>query len=233
VQKVLNDLYDYDLKIYQGLNSFKFSLDSILLAEFVEFKSTDGIILDMCTGNAPIPLILSTKTPLKVVGFEIQDGIAKFAQESIDINNLENRIQIINDDIKKIKNYYCAESFEIITCNPPFFKVADKSFVNESEEKTIARHEIKINLQEIIEIASYALINKGSFYLVHRPERLQEILQYLTDSKLFAKKIQFVYTDLNQTAQIVLIKAVKNGNVGTIVNKPICVQNLNTYKNIF
>ena len=233
MQKVLNDLYDYDLKIYQGLNSFKFSLDSILLAEFVEFKSTDGIILDMCTGNAPIPLILSTKTPLKVVGFEIQDGIAKFAQESIDINNLENRIQIINDDIKKIKNYYCAESFEIITCNPPFFKVADKSFVNESEEKTIARHEIKINLQEIIEIASYALINKGSFYLVHRPERLQEILQYLTDSKLFAKKIQFVYTDLNQTAQIVLIKAVKNGNVGTIVNKPICVQNLNTYKNIF
>ena len=230
---VKNDLFDYGLEIYQGELGFKFSLDSILLAEFVDSVTKEVTVLDMCTGNAPVPLILSTKILGKIKGFEIQKEVAELADCSIKLNNLQDRIQIINDDINNIDKYFEAGYFDVITCNPPFFKANETSILNECLEKAIARHEIKVTLESILKKASFCLRNKGMLYLVHRPERLQEILTFCSKYNLFIKKIQFVFSNIQENAHIVLIKAVKNGNLGTVISAPMCVNSLKTYKNIF
>ena len=129
---VKNDLYDYyGLSIYQDEDNFKFSLDSILLAEFVDNKSMDSKIVDLCTGNAPVPLILSTKYINKIYGVELQESIANLAIRSVEDNNLKNRIEIINDNIRNVSKYFEAESIDIVTCNPPYFKFfEDNSLIN-------------------------------------------------------------------------------------------------------
>ena len=145
---VKNDLFDYDnLKIYQYEDKFKFSLDSILLAEFVELRDTTKTIVDFCTGNAPVPLILTTKTNARLYGFEIQPNIAKLAKLSVRENNLDSQVNIINANLTNALEYILPESVDAVTCNPPYFKYdKSKSLINEDEEKAIARHEITMNL---------------------------------------------------------------------------------------
>ena len=129
---VKNDLFDYKMRyIWQLEDGFKFSLDSLLLAEYVKL-SNNKKILDMCTGNAPIPLVISLKTNSEIVGFEIQEDIANLAKMSVQENKLESQIRIINDDINNIGNYYQEEYFDIITCNPPYFK-KNSSLINMSD----------------------------------------------------------------------------------------------------
>ena len=167
---VKNDLFDYDnLKIYQYEDKFKFSLDSILLAEFVELRDTTKTIVDFCTGNAPVPLILSTKTNAKLYGFELQQNIYKLAKLSVVENNLESQINIVNDNLTNALDYLLPESVDAVTCNPPYFKYdKNKSLINEDEEKAIARHEIAMNLDDLMTSAKYILKNKATLYIVHR-----------------------------------------------------------------
>ena len=157
---VKNDLFDYKNRyIYQDKDGFKFSLDSILLAEYPHVK--DNLkILDMCSGNAAIPLIISTKTKSSIVAFEIQEEIAALAKKSVELNKLENQIEVINDDVNNIIKYFSKEYFDIIVCNPPYFK-NNSSIHNKEEIKAIARHEIKINLEQILEISFHYLGNRG------------------------------------------------------------------------
>jgi len=233
-KKVINDLFDYKNRyIVQDEDNFKFSIDSILLAEFVEKPKTNAHILDMCTGNCPIPLILSTKFSNKVTAFEIQKNIYDMAVESIILNKCENQINVINDDIKKIKNYFPGNNFDIITCNPPYFKCNDKSLKNENEEKAIARHEIKIELGDIIKLASLNLNNNGIFYLVHRPERIDEIISLCLNYKLAVKKVELVMTKDYNIPNILLVKAVKNGGCGVKIHITNNIKDFDTYQNIF
>lgn len=230
---IKNDLYDYPKRFIMQLESgFKFSLDSILLAEFVKIKDNDKV-LDMCTGNAPVPLILTTKKKISVVGFEIQKDIASLAIESVKINNLENLVKIINDDIKNIGYYYEAEFFDIITCNPPYFKVSENSYINKNDYLTIARHEIKIDLASIFEIAFKYLKNNGTFYLVHRANRLDDIILYANKNRMNVKEIQFISTKTKEDPTIVLVKCVKNSKTGIKIKKEICIANIKTYQNMF
>ena len=229
----INDVLDYNLKIYQNNEAFKFSLDSVLLAEFINVPSKKSKILDMCTGNAVIPLILSSKYPNKIEAIELQHDIFKLAKKSIDYNNLEEQINIINDNVLNILNYYNTENFDIVSCNPPYFKVNKTSLLNNNKLKTIARHEIAITLEQIIEKASKLLKNKGYFYLVHRTERLEEIILLFNKYNLRIKNIQFIYTKRQTKSQIILIKAIKNGSIGLKVNDALYINDLNSYKNIF
>ena len=233
MRKVLNDLFDYGYKIYQQDDEFKFSIDSVLLAEFIKIPKFDCKILDMCTGNAPIPLILCTKTKSKIIGVEIQENIFECAVDSVNYNKLDEQILLINDDVKNITNYYNVGSFDIVSCNPPFFKVGSESLVNLSDSKAKARHEITIDLIQVIKTAKYLLKNKGEFYLVHRPERLQEILLGLSNNNFAVKKIQFAYSSLDKKATIVLLRAVNNGKNGMHVEKPIDIHKHSSYKGIF
>ena len=233
MKKVLNDLYDYvPLKIYQDPECFKFSLDSILLSEYV---NTNGAkkILDLCTGNAVVPLILSTKTKAKIIGFEIQNYIYDLGISSIEYNNLGNQINIINDDIKNIDDYLKNEKYDIITSNPPFFKVNDLEKTNDSEMKRIARHEIMITLEELFQIASNHLDDGSEFYLVHRAERLDEIILLGNKYNLNVKNVELIKTKENSKPYIVLVRCVKNSKLGIKINDVKIISNYKTYKNMF
>ena len=233
---VKNDLFDYDnLKIYQYEDKFKFSLDSILLAEFVELKETTKTIVDFCTGNAPVPLILSTKTNAKLYGFELQQNIYKLAKLSVVENNLESQINIVNDNLTNALEYILPESVDAVTCNPPYFKFdKNKSLINDDEEKAIARHEIAMNLDDLMTSAKYILKNKAPLYIVHRCDRLEEILECLDRYNFKVKKLQFVYAGFKKEAIMVLIKATKNGKSGSLkVMPPIDVLKYKSYKGIF
>ena len=230
---VKNDLFDYGLEIFQDEDAFKFSLDSILLAEFVDKKKDINNIVDFCTGNGAVPLILSTKYNCKITGFEIQRNPYQLAANSVRLNDKEKQIKIIHDDLSNALEYILPETIDIVTCNPPYFKYKKDSNINEIEEKAIARHEIETNLTSIVMSARYILKNKGILYMVHRTERLQEIIKLLDEYKFAVKKLQFVYSDYKKNALMVLIKATKNGQEGLKVNPPINVMEYKTYQNIF
>lgn len=222
--KTTNYLLGYkDLKIIQDSEMFNFSLDSVLLPNFITLNENTKKILDIGTGNGPIPLILSTKTRAKIIGIEIQEEVSKMAKESVKINHLENQIEIINDDIKN-KNFE-SETFDAITCNPPYFEVKDTSKFNKNDYKTIARHEVKLNLEEILKISKKILKNNGVIGLVHRPERLLDILTTMRKYNIEPKKIRFVYPKKNKEANILLIEGKKNGRKGLKILPPLYSHN--------
>lgn len=215
----INDLYTYDYKIVQNPNYFKFSLDSILLSEFVSFNFSDKKLLDFCTGNCPVPIILSSKIN-EIVAVEVQKEIYEMGKESISINKIDN-IKLINDNLINIGNYYDEGYFDIITCNPPYFKYNDSSILNKDMIKSIARHEILINLEDIIKTSYLFLRDKGRLFMVYRPDRLIELLKVLDKNKFGVKKIACCYDKEDSSASIVLIEAMKNGKDDLKVCPPI------------
>ena len=219
----INDLYDYGYKIVQNKDYFKFSLDSILLADFVNIRFTDKKLLDLCTGNAPLPIILSKKIS-EITCIEIQKEIYEMGIESLKINNIKN-VKIINDNIKNWKNYFPGNNFDIVTCNPPYFKYEKNSIINDNKVKSIARHEIEINLEEVISIAYQNLKVKGKFYLVHRSDRLIEIINLLQKYHFGIKEIKCCYNDYESDCSIILIEAMKDGKNDVKISKPLLTKN--------
>lgn len=220
--EVINYLLGYkDYYIVQNTDMFNFSLDSVLLPNFATINTNVKNILDIGCGNAPIPLILSTKTNANIIGVEIQKEVYELALKSVRINNLESRIKIINGDINEIYDSFETETFDIITCNPPFFKVSDGSNFNDSDYKTIARHEIKLNLDQIFKISKKLLKNNGNIVMVHRPERLVDIIISMKKYNMEPKRIQFVYPKKDKDANILLIEGKKNGRPGIKIEPPI------------
>lgn len=217
---VINDLYDTGFKIYQNDDYFKFSLDSLLLARFVKPDLKDKKILDLCTGNAPIPIILSKNTNYEITGIEIQKEIYDLACKSIKINNINN-INIINDNLKNLKNYFPGNNFDIITCNPPYFKVEKESLLNNNRIKSIARHEILITLEEIIKISSNMLKDKGKLYIIHRTDRIIELINLLNEYKFGIKRLQIIYPNENSNGSMIIIEAKKDCKHDVKIMPPI------------
>ena len=215
--KVVNDLVGYkNLNIVQDTDFFKFSLESVLLPNFVTINQRNLKILDICTGNIPIPLILSTRISdeSKIYAIELQKEIYDLAVETTKINNLESKITIINDDVINLNRYFSAEYFDIITCNPPYFKVYDKSILNKSDIKTIARHEVKLDLETLISLSVKYLKNNGIFAMVHRTERMTEVLNLLHKYKLEPKRIKLIFPKRGTDSNLFMVESVKNGNPG-------------------
>lgn len=220
--KVINDLLGYNnIKIIQDNEMFNFSLDSVLLPNFITINKNVKRVLDIGCGNAPIPLILSSKTDAEIIGVEIQKKVSQLAQESVKLNKLENQITIINEDIKILKDKYPTEYFDIITCNPPYFEIKDKSKLNASDYKTIARHEVTLNLENLLDISKKLLKNNGTLGIVHRPERLIDILTLMRKYNIEPKKIRFVYPKKNKEANILLVEGKKNGKKGLKIISPL------------
>lgn len=222
----INDLvYFKDIKIVQNKDYFNFSLDSVLLPNFVEITKKTSKILDMCTGNAPIPLILSTKTTAKIYAIELQKEVYSLAEETIKINKLENQIKLINDNIKNLKKFFNTETFDIITCNPPYFKKKDGSIINENKVKSIARHEIEMELEDVMIISKALLKNEGSLVLVHRTERLIEIIELMKKHNIEPKRMRLIYPKVNTESNLVLIDGRKNGKDGLKILPPLYIHN--------
>ena len=221
-------LLNKNLKIIQRSDYFNFSIDSLLISEFVNIQKNTKKILDLGTGNAAIPLFLSKKTSAKIYGIEIQEVSYNLALRNININSLNEQIYIIYDNMKNYSKYFNSGSFDIIISNPPFFKINENTnFLNELKQLSIARHEVEINLEELIKIASELVKDRGYFYLVHRADRLSEILNNLLNYRFEAKKIKFCYTTKYKNAKIVLIEAIKNGKPGLTILPPLIINKEN------
>jgi tRNA1Val (adenine37-N6)-methyltransferase len=228
--EVINDLLGYDgLKIIQRPDMFNFSLDSTLLADFAKPLTKTKKILDLGTGNAPIPLFLSLKTKAKIIGVEIQKEVYEIAKRNITLNNLDDQITIINEDIKGLSKQFENSEFDLITCNPPFFKYKESSHTNKNDYKTIARHEVLITLEEIIIEVKRLLKSKASFVMVHRTERLIEIINTLTKHNFSIKRIRLVYPKKGEESNMVLIDASNNGSTGLKIEEPLYVHENNEY----
>ncbi|NLK62951.1 MAG: tRNA1(Val) (adenine(37)-N6)-methyltransferase [Fusobacteria bacterium] len=218
-----------NLKIIQRNDHFNFSLDSVLVANFATINRNIKNIIDLGTGNAAIPLILSRRSTANITGIEIQKSSYFLAKKNIKLNNLDNRINVINNDIKNIKNLYRLGSFDLVISNPPFYLEKEIQETNNKKNEFLltARHELLITLEDIINNGSYLLREKGYFTLVHRVERLEEIFYYFKKYNIAVKRIQFIYSNLNKRSKIVLIEGVKNGKQGVIILPPFVTHDEN------
>ena len=220
--KVINDLLEFNKKIVQDTDYFNFSLDSVLLVNFCNIRK-DYKIIDICSGNCPIPLMLESKVDNKIYAVEIQKEIYELGKESIKINNLEDKIELLNMDAKELTNKFETDTFDLITCNPPYFKLEEKSIKNDNDIKSNARHELLINLEDIFKISRKLLKNNGKLVMVHRTERLDEIIELSKKYNLEIKRLQFIYPRINEESNMIIIEAHKNGKSGLKVLPPIIV----------
>ena len=153
--------------------------------------------------------------------------IYELGKESIEINSLQNKIELLNMDAKELTNRYETDSFDLITCNPPYFKAIDSSKKNDIEIKTIARHEVMITLEDIMRIARKLLKNNGSIVMVHRPERLSDIIKCMLENNISPKRIQFIYPKENTESNMLIIEGTKNGNNSLKVLNPMIIHEEN------
>ena len=179
------------LKIYQDTEAFNVSIDTMLLADFVTLNKRVKRICDLCSGNAPVPLYLTLRTDADIVGVEVQQESYDLGVMSIKENKLENRIDFRLGNLIDIHKEIGRNSFEVVTCNPPFFKVGD-NHINPNDRKAIARHEVLATLDDIVKEASILLNPKGRLAMVHRPDRLGEILEVFKKYKIEPKRLRFV-----------------------------------------
>ena len=219
----IDDLEYKGLKIIQNLDGFCFGIDAVLLSDFAKEIRNNSIVLDLGTGTGILSILLSAKTNLeKIYGIEIQKEVAEMATRSVKLNQLENKIEIINKDIKELEGIFEKNHFDAIVTNPPY-KKTDTGKINEKENKYISRHETTAKLEEFIKISFNLLKDKGSLYMVHRPERLPEIIYKLKNNKLEPKIIRFIHSNINKEPTLVLIKAVKNAKEFLKIEKPLFI----------
>lgn len=212
-----------NMKIIQRKDMFNFSLDTVLLANFCTINKDIKTIVDFGTNNAAIPLLLSRRTDKNIIGIEIQKEAVVLANKNVAINHLEEQIEIKHLDIYEyVKD---ASKVQLVVCNPPFFKVDEESNLNENEFLTIARHEIKIDLEGIIASAARILDNKGRFALVHRPDRMIEILNMMQKYDIEPKRIRFVYPKVNKDSHVLLIEGIYKGKKGIKIEPPLYAHN--------
>lgn len=214
-----------NLCVYQDSEMFNFSLDSVLLPNFVTINKNIKNILDIGCGNLPVSLILTTKTDASITAVEIQKDVYDIALKNLELNNKKNQINIINADIRDLYKNFETEYYDVIVCNPPFFKVSKDSHLNKNDYKTIARHEVFLNLDDLFSISKKILKNNGIISIVHRPERLLDIICAMRKYNIMPKKIQFVYPKKDKEANILLIEGTKNGNSGMKILPPLFVHN--------
>lgn len=229
----INDLFDYGYFIYQNDDYFKFSIDSVLLAEFVNIKKGKKKILDLCSGNAPIPMILQKKYgDLDITGVELQKEIYELAIRSLEYNNISS-VTMLNDDVNNIKNIFRNKKFDVVVCNPPYFKIDEGTMLNDNSIKAIARHEIKLNLNDLILNVSKVIQNQGYFYMVHHVTRFADVINTLKKYNFGIKKLVFIHDDKCGMATLFLVETMFNGKDYVNVLPPVFVNEHKSFKNIF
>ena len=206
----IDDLEINGLKIVQNEKWFCFGVDAVLLSDFAKKMKKGAKLLDLGTGTAILPILLSAKTDYeKAVGVEVQEELCKMARKSVILNGLENRIEILCKNIKELNENFEKNTFDVVVTNQPY-KKERSGIINENIQKVISRHEIEANLEDFIKISFDLLKDKGEFYMVHHPERLTDILFYMRKYKIEPKNLKFVFSRQNKIPKLVLIKGVKN-----------------------
>jgi len=218
----IDDLERNGYKIIQNSDKFCFGMDAVLLSGFAQVKTGEKV-LDLGTGTGIIPILLEGKTEGKhFCAIEIQEESADMARRSVALNCLEEKIDIINGDIKEASSIFGRASFDVVTTNPPYMN-DNHGLKNPDLPKAIARHEVLCTLEDVVREAAAVLKDKGRIYMVHRPHRLIEIITTMKEYKLEPKRIKMVHPFIDKDANMVLIEATKGGNPFLKVEKPLIV----------
>ncbi|GIO24260.1 tRNA1(Val) (adenine(37)-N6)-methyltransferase [Oceanobacillus sp. J11TS1] len=216
-------LADETMKIIQSPTAFAFSLDAVLLAHFSSIPKKRGKILDLCTGNGVIPLLLSKKTNAEIIGVEIQERIFQMAERNVTLNGLENQLRIIHGDLKEMHTTLDQSSFDMITCNPPYFKTPSATEHNQNEYLTIARHELYCTLEDVVKACKRYVRPGGKVAMVHRPGRLVDIMEQFRRYRIEPKRVQFVYPKQGKEANMLLIEGIRDGKPDVKILPPFYI----------
>lgn len=220
----VDDLQFKNLKIIQNPSGFCFGVDAVLLSDFAKAKKSDSIV-DLGTGTGIIPILMYGRyEPRKIVGVEIQNTVSDMAERSVEINNLSDKIEIYKGDIKDCFNFIGAGGYDVVVSNPPY-KKNSTGLKNPDKIKAISRHEILINLDELVFSASKLLKQGGKFYMIHRPERIRDIILCLDKNRFMPKRMRFVHSHVNDAPSMILIEAAKDGGDFLKVEKPLYIYN--------
>ncbi|MGT2755159.1 tRNA1(Val) (adenine(37)-N6)-methyltransferase [Streptococcus ovis] len=223
----IDQLFSSDVQIIQNREVFSYSIDSVLLSRFPRLPQK-GLIVDLCSGNGAVGLFASTMTKTDIIQVELQERLADMNRRSIQLNQLEHQVSVINDDLSHLPEHIGHSKVDLILCNPPYFKVDEESNLNESEHYLLARHEIATNLDSICRVAQQVLKSNGRLAVVHRPDRFLDILDTLRQYKLAPKRIQFVYPKASKEANMLLVEAIKDGSTdGLKILPPLVVHEEN------
>lgn len=210
------------LELIQNINGYKFSTDSVLLANFAKAKQND-VYVDLCSGSGVVAILFSWKNNIKkAYAVELQQNLADMAKRSILHNKLQDRIEVLNQNLNSVFETLGFERVDVITVNPPYNPVG---LTSETDEIAIATHEIKTNLFEIIESSSKLLKYGGKFYMVHRADRLTDILTACRQNKLEPKMLRIVYPKKTKEPNLVLIEAKKGAKPGIKILSPLILNN--------
>lgn len=208
----IDQLYSKGIQIIQSKEVFSFSLDAVLLADFVQTSGhKTKQIVDMCAGNGAVGLFLSEKTRAHITMIEIQARLADMARRSIELNGLDSQITVVNDDLKNAAHYVKKDSVDIVACNPPYFVNYETSEKNPNQFLAIARHEITTNLNEVVQSAAGLLKMNAKLFMVYRPDRLTDLIVALRTHRLEPKRLKLVRPRIGENANMVLIEAIKDG----------------------
>lgn len=207
-------------KIIQDTDGFCFGTDSVLLSDFAVVKNNQTVI-DLCCGNGIIPILLCAKSRAKkIFGVEIQKKPYELAMQSRKLNNLEDKIEFINDDVKNALEHFNYNSVDVITCNPPYM-LRGSGFQNDSDTKTIARHEILITIDDIARISSKLLKYGGKIYMVHRCDRLVDVICALRKYNIEPKRLQMIHPHIGDAPNLFLLEGLAGGNASLKLEKPV------------
>lgn len=218
----IDDLLTHDLKIIQSHEVFCFSMDAVLLGRFASVPKR-GKVMDFCTGNGAIPLIMSTRSPhASFVGIEIQPRLHHMAERNVELNRLEERIAMHLGDVKEAVAQYGYGTFDLITCNPPYMP-ATNGEKNENQHLAIARHEILLNLEDVIRVGSQLLKNGGKLAIVHRASRMIEIVTLMRQYGIEPKRMRFVHPRKDAEPNMILIEGTRGGKPELRIQPPLIV----------
>ena len=221
----IDDLEFEDLKIIQNTKGFCFGIDSVLLSDFAKNIKKNSTIVDLGTGTGIISILLSKKTEAKkIYGIELQEEVCDMASRSVLLNNLQDKIEIINKNIKNISDTLGINVCDVVVTNPPYKKYGT-GLLNEDDSKIISRHEKECTLEDVIKQSFKILNDKGLFYMVHRPDRLVDIIHLMRKYKIEPKEIRIVYSNIKLKAVLVLIKGIKNAGEELKVLSPLYIYN--------
>jgi len=216
----IEDLGDKGLKIIQARDSYRFSVDSILLVNFIRVKNYEQVI-DLGTGSGIIPLLLFGKRKgLSIYGVEIQEDLADMAKRSVELNKLQDHIILIREDFRNIKKIFKSNQFDVVISNPPYISLGQGK-ISPLSSKAIARHEIKGNLEDLISASNYLLKNKGRIYLVYKSNKLIELVVNLKEYDIEPKVIKFIHPRPGEDANMVLLEGIKGGKGELKIENPL------------
>jgi len=230
----LAELYDderidylKEMRIIQSPNVFAFSMDAVLLARFAYLPLKRGKVLDLCTGNGVIPLFLSRRSNAHITGVEIQERLYDMAVRNVELNQLSEQISMIHGDLKEMPAYYGNNKFDVVTCNPPYFRTPDDDKKNVNEHLAIARHEIYCSLEDVVQSCSKLAKSGGKVAMVHRPDRLVDLITLFRKYRLEPKRIQFVYPKEGREANMLLIEGARDGKPDLKILPPFYIHKQN------